>query len=68
MRHLLRVCNHTHQVDERLAGEGTSAIFGITAGPEAWAIFLTFGVIWAVYATTAKSLGNANNEDSGMSL
>lgn len=56
------------QVDARLGGEGTGKIFGISAGPEGWAIFLMFGLVWAVFSTSAKGLGGAKDDDSGLSL
>lgn len=56
------------QIDKRLGGEGTGKIFGISQGPEGWAIFLVFGLVWAVFSQSSKALGGSKDDDSGLSL
>lgn len=56
------------QIADRLGGEGTGAPFGLTEAGPGWAILLTFGLVWAVYAISAKDLGGGESDDSGLSL
>lgn len=56
------------QIADRLGGEGTGAPFGLTEAGPGWAIVLTFGLVWAVYAVSAKDLGGGESDESGLSL
>lgn len=58
----------TVQVDPRLGGEGTGAPLGLVEAAPGWALVCTFGLVWALYATSAKDLGGGESDDSGMSL
>ncbi|CAD7695329.1 unnamed protein product [Ostreobium quekettii] len=55
-------------VDPRLGGEGTGAPLGLVEAAPGWALLLTFGLVWSLYATSAKDLGGGESDDSGMSL
>lgn len=57
----------TLQVDDRLGGEGTGKILGVS-GIEGWAIIGVFTLIWAGYYASQRDLGGGKNDDSGMSL
>lgn len=48
--------------------EGTGLALGVTDGILGWAMLITFGVVWAVYAISAKQLGGGETDDSGLSL
>ncbi|KAL3152165.1 hypothetical protein ABBQ32_001257 [Trebouxia sp. C0010 RCD-2024] len=54
-------------VDDRLGGEGTGKILGVS-GIEGWAIIGVFTLIWAGYYASQRELGNDKTDDSGMSL
>ena len=56
-----------HQVDDRLGGEGTGKILGVS-GIEGWAIIGVFTLVWALYYAAQKDLGGDKTDDSGMSL
>lgn len=55
-------------IADRLGGEGTGAPFGLNEAGPGWAILLTFGLVWAVYAVSAKDLGGGESDESGLSL
>lgn len=55
-------------IADRLGGEGTGAPFGLNESGPGWAIALTFGLVWALYAVSAKDLGGGESDESGLSL
>lgn len=55
------------QVDERLNGDGIGLAFGVNEPILGWVLAGMFGLIWALYASSAKGLG-AQDEDDGLSL
>ena len=56
------------QVDDRLGGEGTGKILGVS-GLEGWAIIGVFAAIWAAYYASTRDLDiGGNDDDSGLSL
>lgn len=60
------------QVDDRLGGEGTGKILGIS-GPEGWAFVVVPTLIWSLYWASQKDIGDGpksggEGEDSGLSL
>lgn len=57
-------------MDERLGGEGTGKILGISS-VEGWPVLIVFGLIWALYYASQKDLDNQSKgegDDSGLSL
>lgn len=57
-------------MDERLGGEGTSKILGISS-VEGWPIIIVFGLVWALYYASQKDLDAQNRgegDDSGVGL
>ena len=60
----------SEQVDERLGGEGTSKILGISS-VEGWPIIIVLGLVWALYYASQKDLDAQNRgegDDSGVGL
>lgn len=55
------------QVDDRLGGEGTGKVLGVS-GIEGWAIIGVFTLVWAGYYASQRDLGGDKTDDSGMSL
>merc|ERR1719454_890027 len=53
-------CGALALVDDRLAGEGTGKILGVNDPVLGWVIFGVFGLVWALYAVSAKSLGTVD--------
>jgi len=61
---MMKGCEALALVDDRLGGEGTGKILGINDPTLGVVIFFTFGLIWVLYATSTKELGN----DDGLGL
>ena len=60
------------QVDDRLGGEGTGKILGVS-GAEGWAFVVVPTIIWSLYWASQKDIGDGpksggEGEDSGLSL
>lgn len=55
------------QVDERLNGDGVGLVFGVNEPILGWILAGMFGLVWTLYAASAKSFGQ-QEEDDGMSL
>lgn len=51
------------QVDDRLNGEGAGIPLGFNEPILAFVTFGMFGLIWALYASSAKSFGQQEEED-----
>jgi hypothetical protein len=51
-------------------GMAAGKILGIAFGPEGWAILGVFTLVWAVFYSATKDVGDGrgSGEDSGMSL
>lgn len=56
------------KVGSRMNGDGTALPLGINDPVLLAVVLLTFGGVWAFYASAAKNLGGGENEDSGLSL
>jgi photosystem II PsbW protein len=54
-------------VDDRLGGEGTGKVLGVSGG-EGWAIIGAFATIWAIFYASTRELGGDQGDDSGLSL
>ena len=60
------------QVDDRLGGEGTGKILGVS-GAEGWAFVIVPTIIWSLYWASQKDIGDGpprggEGDDSGLSL
>jgi hypothetical protein len=55
------------QVDERLNGDGVGLAFGVNEPILGWILAGVFGLVWTLYAVSAKSFGQQDEED-GLSL
>ncbi|GIL78635.1 hypothetical protein Vretimale_6238 [Volvox reticuliferus] len=55
-------------VDERLNGDGTGLPFGVNEPALGWALTIVFGVMWAVWFTGQRDLGDFEDNDSGLKL
>lgn len=55
------------KVDDRLAGEGTGRVLGVS-GLEGWAIPIVFGLVWSLYYAATRELGGDKGDDSGLTL
>merc|ERR1712159_983196 len=49
-------------VDDRLAGEGTGKVLGISDPILGWVIFSVFTLVWAFYYIATKDLGGQRDE------
>lgn len=59
---------HAHmQVDERLNGDGVGLAFGVNEPILGWILAGMFGLVWTLYAVSAKGFGQ-QEEDDGLSL
>lgn len=55
------------QVDERMNGDGVGYALGVNQPILGWVIAGVFGLVWALYASSAKVFGGQDEED-GLSL
>lgn len=51
------------QVDDRLNGDGAGIPFGLNEPILGFVMIAVFGTVWALYASSAKSFGQQDEED-----
>lgn len=56
------------QVDERLNGDGTGLPFGVNEGVLGWCMFGAFSLVWTIWFTSQKDLGDFENPEDGLKL
>lgn len=55
-------------VDERLNGDGTGLPLGISDGSIGWPMLAVFGLVWSIWYSSQKDLGDFEDKDSGLKI
>ncbi len=56
------------QVDERLNGDGTGKPLGVNDEQQVFAMLGVFTLIWSLWYTSSKDLGDFGDKDAGLKI